>query len=154
MTEQANGAGDGATTTMVAVGEAKAALPTPDLGGLKLVETQTKAIGVIVPPPDIRAILEKTAAFVAKNGNEFEKRILANEASNVKFNFLKSGDPYHAYYQAKVAELKEGPKPEPGTQPAVPAVTVVQATPSAPPKVLQKPDDPMYMVCGKSRMCN
>lgn len=150
MTEQANGEG-ATTTTMVAVGQAKAALPTPDLGGLKLVETQTKAIGVIVPPPDIRAILEKTAAFVAKNGTEFEKRILANEASNVKFNFLKPGDPYHAYYQHKVVELREGPKPEPGTQPVVaPEVTVVQATPSAPPKVLQKPDDPQYMVCAHS----
>lgn len=143
MTEQANGE---TTTTMVAVGEAKSVLPTPDLGGLNLVETQTKAIGVIVPPPDIRAILEKTAAFVAKNGAEFEKRILANEASNVKFNFLKPGDPYHAYYQQKVAELRDGPKPEPGTQPGAPDVAVVKATPSAPPKVLQKPDDPQYMV--------
>ncbi len=100
MTEEANG-------SLVAVGNAKPALPTPDLGGLKLVDTQTKAIGVIVPPPDIRAILEKTAAFVAKNGAEFEKRILANEANNIKFNFLKPGDPYHAYYQAKVCYLLE-----------------------------------------------
>lgn len=29
---------------------------------------QTKAIGVILPPPDIRAIVDKTAQFVAKNG--------------------------------------------------------------------------------------
>jgi hypothetical protein len=28
--------------------------------------------------------------------------ILANERNNVKFNFLVSGDPYHAYYQHKV----------------------------------------------------
>jgi splicing factor 3A subunit 1 len=31
---------------------------------------------------------------------------LANEASNVKFNFLKPGDPYNAYYQHKIAEIK------------------------------------------------
>lgn len=35
-------------------------------------------------------------------GTDFEKRILANEANNQKFNFLKDGDPYNAYYRQKV----------------------------------------------------
>jgi len=35
-------------------------------------------------------------------GVDFEKRILANEANNQKFNFLKDGDPYNAYYRQKV----------------------------------------------------
>lgn len=35
-------------------------------------------------------------------GVEFEKRILANEINNQKFNFLKDGDPYNAYYRQKV----------------------------------------------------
>jgi hypothetical protein len=35
-------------------------------------------------------------------GAEFEKRILANERGNAKFNFLDATDPYHAYYQMKV----------------------------------------------------
>lgn len=52
---------------IVPVGPAKSVLPTPSLAGLKL-ETQTRAIGVIQPPPDIRAIVDKTAQFVAKNG--------------------------------------------------------------------------------------
>jgi splicing factor 3A subunit 1 len=43
-------------------------------------ETQTHAVGVIVPPPDIRAIVDKTATFVARNGPEFEKRILGGGA--------------------------------------------------------------------------
>lgn len=54
---------------VVAVGEARTPLPTPDLDdpGLKPA-TQTKAIGIIYPPPDIRAIVDKTAQFVARNG--------------------------------------------------------------------------------------
>jgi splicing factor 3A subunit 1 len=35
-------------------------------------------------------------------GAEFEKRILANEKNNVKFNFLVPTDPYHAYYRMRV----------------------------------------------------
>jgi len=31
-----------------------------------------------------------------------------NEAGNTKFNFLNRHDPYHAYYQHKINEIKEG----------------------------------------------
>jgi Surp module len=40
-------------------------------------------------------------------GTDFEKRIIANERDNVKFNFLKSTDPYHAYYQYKVGSFQK-----------------------------------------------
>jgi splicing factor 3A subunit 1 len=90
------------TTTLVAVGSAATYVPG-DLEAIKKLVTQTKAIGVILPPPDIRAIVDKTAQFVARNGIEFEKRILANEKNNVKFNFLTSTDPYHAYYKVRVS---------------------------------------------------
>lgn len=70
------------------------------------VATHTKTIGIIHPPPDIRTIVEKTATFVAKNGQEFEQRIMNNNANNPKFNFLKSSDPYHAYYQHRLSEFR------------------------------------------------
>ena len=55
----------------MAVGEAKSVLPKPKLGGLKhVVDTQTHAIGLVTPAPDIRAIVDKTAQFVAKNGKQ------------------------------------------------------------------------------------
>ena len=38
----------------------------------------------------------------------FENRIRQNEINNPKFNFLNPADPYHAYYQHKVKEFKEG----------------------------------------------
>lgn len=70
------------------------------------VATHTRTIGIIHPPPDIRNIVDKTSQFVAKNGPEFEKRIVANNAGNVKFNFLNASDPYHAYYQHRLSEFR------------------------------------------------
>lgn len=40
---------------------------------------------------------------VCPAGAEFEARILASEANNVKFNFLQPTDPYHAYYRMRVS---------------------------------------------------
>jgi hypothetical protein len=64
---------------------------------------QGKVIGVIIPPPDIRAVVDKTAQFVARNGKSFEQRILGSgEGKTAKFNFMKQFDPYHAYYEQKI----------------------------------------------------
>ncbi|CAG0922209.1 unnamed protein product [Notodromas monacha] len=80
-------------------------------------------IGIIYPPPEVRNIVDKTASFVARIGVEFENRIRSHEAGNPKFNFLNVGDPYHAYYQHKIKEAREGKPQEeaaitpPGTGP-------------------------------------
>jgi splicing factor 3A subunit 1 len=59
--------------------------------------------GIIIPPPDIRAVVDKTAQFVARNGKSFEQRILSSgEGKTAKFNFMKEFDPYHAYYEFKI----------------------------------------------------
>lgn len=73
----------------------------------------TPVIGIIYPPPEVRNIVDKTASFVARNGPEFEARIRQNELGNPKFNFLSQGDPYHAYYQHKVNEFRDGKAKEP-----------------------------------------
>ncbi|KAL6627672.1 hypothetical protein ACP70R_031398 [Stipagrostis hirtigluma subsp. patula] len=70
------------------------------------VATHTRTVGIIHQPPDIRVIIEKTAAFVAKNGPEFERRIISHNQGN-KFNFLQPSDPYHAYYKHRVSELTD-----------------------------------------------
>ena len=57
-----------ANSQIVAVGEARTVLPSPNLSQVKSVDTQTRAIGLIQPPPDIRAIVDKTADFVGRNG--------------------------------------------------------------------------------------
>lgn len=148
----------GTTGAVIAVGEVQSAgqaLPAPDLSGVKQIIAQTKALGIILPPPDIRAIIDKTAQFVSRNGVEFEKRILANEQNNVKFNFLRPTDPYHAYYRMRVTNFTEGEKAEageggdqeqPGGQAAPAPAVVVPAVVPPPAKVLEKPEDEHYMV--------
>lgn len=71
-------------------------------------EKAKPVIGIIYPPPEVRNIVDKTASFVARNGPEFESRIRQNEINNPKFNFLNGGDPYHAYYQHKVRDFRDG----------------------------------------------
>lgn len=83
--------------------------------------TGKQIIGIIYPPPDIRTIVDKTAAFVARNGIDFENKIREKEATNPRFSFLSSTDPYNAYYQHKVIEFRDGKVSEPSIQrPQVP----------------------------------
>eukprot|EP00285_Hemiselmis_virescens_P008214 CAMPEP_0173400226 /NCGR_PEP_ID=MMETSP1356-20130122/47321_1 /TAXON_ID=77927 ORGANISM="Hemiselmis virescens, Strain PCC157" /NCGR_SAMPLE_ID=MMETSP1356 /ASSEMBLY_ACC=CAM_ASM_000847 /LENGTH=517 /DNA_ID=CAMNT_0014360107 /DNA_START=210 /DNA_END=1759 /DNA_ORIENTATION=+ len=93
---------------------AAAAPPAEDDGP----ETTTMAIGVIQPPPDIKTIVDKTAGFVAKNGPQFEQRILTNERNTSKFGFLQPTSPYWPYYQKKLTEAKAGLAP--GAAPSMP----------------------------------
>ncbi|KAL2866039.1 putative pre-mRNA splicing factor [Aspergillus lucknowensis] len=64
--------------------------------------------GVILPPKDIRAIVEKTAGYVTRNGAVFEDRVREKERNNPKFSFLNSNDPYAPFYQWRLSEIKEG----------------------------------------------
>ncbi|KAF3610592.1 hypothetical protein DY000_02045319 [Brassica cretica] len=124
------------------------------------VATHTRTIGIIHPPPDIRSIVEKTAQFVSKNGLEFEKRIIASNAKNAKFNFLTSSDPYHAFYQHKLAEYRaqnqDGAQGDDTDGPdgaslqldgeAVEAQPDLQAQFRVPPKPLEPPEPEKYTV--------
>jgi hypothetical protein len=70
--------------------------------------------GIIYPPPEIRTIVDKTAAFVARSGLQLEEKIREKEKANPKFCFLNSNDPYHAYYQSKLRESVDGKGNEAG----------------------------------------
>ncbi|KAK8993665.1 hypothetical protein V6N11_007891 [Hibiscus sabdariffa] len=96
------------------------------------IATHTRTIGIIHPPPDIRNIVDKTAQFVAKNGPEFEKRIIANNANNVKFNFLTSSDPYHAYYQHRLSEFRAQNQNQSNSQQQQPDSQLVDSAPTKP----------------------
>ncbi|KAG9154027.1 hypothetical protein Leryth_000534 [Lithospermum erythrorhizon] len=105
----------------------------------KSVATQTRTIGIIYPPPDIRNIVDKTSQFVAKNGPEFEKRIMASNAGNMKFNFLTSSDPYHAYYQHRLSEARsQNQSSEPSQEGAVDSIA--DAAAEAKPDAEARPD--------------
>jgi len=65
--------------------------------------------GVIRPPPDIRAVADKTALFVAKNGRAFEQRILnSDKGKTPKFAFLHATSPFNAYYEQRIRFHEEG----------------------------------------------
>ncbi|RAL10568.1 putative pre-mRNA splicing factor [Aspergillus homomorphus CBS 101889] len=64
--------------------------------------------GVVLPPKDIRAIVEKTAGYVARNGPVFEDRVREKERNNPKFSFLNPEDAYGPFYQWRLVEIREG----------------------------------------------
>mmetsp|Transcript_15104 Transcript_15104/g.22251 ORF Transcript_15104/g.22251 Transcript_15104/m.22251 type:complete len:634 (-) Transcript_15104:535-2436(-) len=65
--------------------------------------------GIIRPPPDIRAVADKTALFVSKNGRGMETKILNSEQGQApKFSFLHDNSPFHAYYEDRIRRYQEG----------------------------------------------
>ncbi|KAI3661950.1 hypothetical protein MP638_005991 [Amoeboaphelidium occidentale] len=81
---------------------------------------------VIIPPPEVQRIIEKTADYVAKGGLALEEKIKQKEDNNPRFAFLKDSDPYHLFYQQKLDEIltegavKKQPKKGPTQQTAAP----------------------------------
>lgn len=52
------------------------------------------------PPSDQKIIIDKTAAYVLKNGKDFEQILRTKD--DKRFSFLNFTDPYHKYYIYKV----------------------------------------------------
>ena len=71
-------------------------------------EVSKPPAGVVLPPRDIRAIVEKTAGYVARNGAVFEDRIRDKEKHNPKFSFLSANDAYNPFYAWRLTEVREG----------------------------------------------
>lgn len=65
--------------------------------------------GIIRPPPEIRAVADRTALYVAKNGRTFETRILnSSKGKTPKFAFLHVTSPFHAYYEERIQFYENG----------------------------------------------
>ncbi|GAA5991042.1 hypothetical protein JCM10908_006514 [Rhodotorula pacifica] len=65
---------------------------------------------LILPPPVIKAIVDKTAAFIAKSNNAamLEEKFRQREKTDSRFAFMNDSDPYHAYYADRLAAFKAG----------------------------------------------
>ena len=96
-------------------------------------EVSKPPAGVVLPPKDIRAIVEKTAGYVSRNGTVFEDRIREKEKHNPKFSFLSANDAYNAFYAWRLNEVREGR----GT-----AVSAGRADEAAPVAEPEKPKGP------------
>ncbi|KAF7726726.1 hypothetical protein EC973_008500 [Apophysomyces ossiformis] len=58
------------------------------------------------PPSHIEEVIEKTAKFVAKSGQELENRIKERNAHDPKFSFLQPGNMYYTYYKTQVESFQ------------------------------------------------
>ncbi|TFK55258.1 hypothetical protein OE88DRAFT_1622827 [Heliocybe sulcata] len=70
--------------------------------------------GMILPPPEIKSVIDRTAAFVARSANppQFEDKIRENQRNDPKFSFLNPMDPYHAYYRQRMEKVQRGEEDE------------------------------------------
>lgn len=99
----------------------------------------TEGVGVIIPPADVRAILETTASFVAKKP-AFEAVVLKEHEDDPRFTFLQQTDPYHAYYRQRITEKRAQLAED--NAPSKPTQSVVNETkPSADPPHEKDKDD-------------
>lgn len=124
--------------------------PVTPLASMPLPASAASASAPLAPPADLKGIIDKTAQFVARNGPEFESRILKNEANNAKFSFLLPRDPFHAYYTSRVAELggeSAASKPVPAASAGSTAeITKEASIKKAPTIVPLEPPKPAYSV--------
>ncbi|GAB68208.1 RNA binding protein [Plasmodium cynomolgi strain B] len=56
-----------------------------------------------MPPTSMKSVIDKTAAFVKKNGKIFEQKIYKEKEK--QFSFINPSHPYFYYYQYKLHEL-------------------------------------------------
>ena len=69
--------------------------------------SQLYQTGPIPPPPDLQPVIDKTAEYVAKNGDQFETTVIHKHLSDPRFAFLHPWNQYNHYYKTKVSEFKE-----------------------------------------------
>jgi splicing factor 3A subunit 1 len=64
--------------------------------------------GILLPPDEMKVIIDKTAEWIARKGSNLEKMVLERQENkdNPQFAFLKPGSAYHAYYQFKVRKIR------------------------------------------------
>ena len=65
-------------------------------------------VGMIIPPPEMRAVIDRTAEFVSKQGPEMEKKIYSSDPTHIRFAFIAKDNPFHPYYTFAIQCYKEG----------------------------------------------
>lgn len=68
-------------------------------------ESRSDGVGLIIPPLEVRELLEKTATFIAKKPS-LEVLVLERHRDDPRFTFLHASDPYHSYYRQRVSEIR------------------------------------------------
>jgi splicing factor 3A subunit 1 len=97
--------------------------------------TEADGVGLIVPPPNVRGVLEKTAQHIGKlpsieKQSAFAAKILQKHAADPSsvFSFLRPEDPYHAYY-VSILDAARAPAPAQSSAQAPVALPVPDVPP-------------------------
>ncbi|KAH9946294.1 Pre-mRNA splicing factor PRP21 like protein-domain-containing protein [Epithele typhae] len=121
-----------------------------NMDGVNGVHKEPKfASGLILPPPEIKSVIDRTATFVARSANppQFEEKIRENQRQDPKFAFLNPADPYHAYYRHRMDKVVRGELDEEAA-PAKEAMEEVEVAPAeqTPVDVGEEPPIPEFIL--------
>ncbi|ODV89927.1 hypothetical protein CANCADRAFT_98053 [Tortispora caseinolytica NRRL Y-17796] len=64
--------------------------------------------GIVIPPSEVRDVVEKTVQYVERNGAEFENRLKRTALQDGKLTFLLEDNEYYSYYKWRVHEIRAG----------------------------------------------
>ena len=92
-------------------------------------ETEKEYKGPI-PPSEIQIVIDKTATYVAKNGHEFEQKLIFKQ--DPRFQFLHENNEYNLYYKMKVKSL------QPSIQSSN-SINIVPSTATSSTKIIEAP---------------
>lgn len=59
---------------------------------------------VLTPPDDVKTVIDKMAAYVARNGDEFEE--IVRSKNDPRFTFLEPDNMYHPFYKRLMQEKR------------------------------------------------
>ena len=60
----------------------------------------------LVPPADIKKVIDKTARMAASMGEQFHQRLKKAEQNNSHFAFLLPTNPWNPYYEHKLEQFR------------------------------------------------
>lgn len=92
--------------------------------------------GMILPPRNLREVIEKTAGYVVRSGPSFLQRLRERNGHESKFSFIRESDAYHEYYCWRLSEIEAGRT----TDVAAGQVGQVAMEPDKPKGPVQPPD--------------
>lgn len=88
---------------------------------------------VVIPPKEIRVVIEKSAEFVVRRGENYETRMHTMAETESKFQFVFPNNVFHAFYQWRKNEIREGRGDTNGSGSSASATRKVQQGPEEPP---------------------
>ncbi|CAG8493205.1 3399_t:CDS:2 [Cetraspora pellucida] len=80
---------------------------TEDSNTAKSSKPQSQPIGpIVVPPPDLKIIIDKMATYVSKSGESLEAKVREKHIDDPRFSFLLPWNEFHSYYRQRIQHEK------------------------------------------------